>query len=45
MAALAIDPSRVNAYVQKPVDFEQFTRIVQAIEQFWLTVVTLPPRS
>jgi len=34
-----------NCYVTKPVDFEQFTRIVQAIEQFWLTVVTLPPRE
>ena len=34
----------VNCYVTKPVDFEQFIRIVQAIEEFWLTVVTLPPR-
>jgi two-component system response regulator len=34
-----------NCYVTKPVDFGQFTRIVQAIEDFWLTVVTLPPRS
>jgi CheY-like chemotaxis protein len=33
-----------NCYVTKPVDFTQFTRIVQAIEHFWLTVVTLPPR-
>lgn len=33
-----------NCYVTKPVDFEQFTRIVQAIEEFWLTIVTLPPR-
>jgi two-component system, chemotaxis family, response regulator Rcp1 len=32
-----------NCYVTKPVDFEQFTRIVQAIEQFWLSIVTLPP--
>jgi CheY-like chemotaxis protein len=32
-----------NCYVTKPVDFEQFTRIVQAIESFWLTIVTLPP--
>lgn len=32
-----------NCYVTKPVDFEQFTRIVQAIEHFWLTIVTLPP--
>ncbi|MEW6706906.1 MAG: response regulator [Pseudomonadota bacterium] len=34
-----------NCYVTKPVDFEQFTRIVRAIEQFWLTVVTLPPHE
>ena len=34
-----------NCYVTKPVDFEQFTRIVGAIEHFWLTVVTLPPRQ
>jgi two-component system, chemotaxis family, response regulator Rcp1 len=34
-----------NCYVTKPVDFDQFTRIVQAIEHFWLTVVTLPPRQ
>jgi CheY-like chemotaxis protein len=34
-----------NCYVTKPVDFEQFTRIVRAIEQFWLTVVTLPPHA
>ena len=32
-----------NCYVTKPVDLHQFNRIVQAIEQFWLTVVTLPP--
>ena len=33
-----------SCYVTKPVDFDQFTRIVQAIEEFWMTVVTLPPR-
>jgi chemotaxis family two-component system response regulator Rcp1 len=32
-----------NCYVTKPVDLHQFNRIVQAIEQFWLTVVRLPP--
>jgi chemotaxis family two-component system response regulator Rcp1 len=32
-----------NCYVTKPVDLHQFNRIVLAIEQFWLTVVTLPP--
>lgn len=32
----------VNCYVTKPVDFEQFIRVVQMIEDFWLTVVRLP---
>lgn len=31
-----------NCYITKPVDFEQFIGVVQAIEGFWLTVVTLP---
>jgi len=31
-----------NCYVTKPVDLYQFNRIVQAIEEFWLTVVSLP---
>jgi len=33
-----------NCYVTKPVDFQRFTEIVKTIEDFWLTVVTLPPR-
>lgn len=32
-----------NCYITKPVDFLQFTKIVKTIEDFWLTVVTLPP--
>jgi CheY-like chemotaxis protein len=31
-----------NAYVKKPVDFDQFVRVVKAVEEFWLTLVTLP---
>jgi CheY-like chemotaxis protein len=31
-----------NCYITKPVDFEQFLAVVKSIEQFWLTVVTLP---
>ncbi len=31
-----------NCYISKPVDFEQFIRIVKMIEEFWFTVVTLP---
>lgn len=28
-----------NCYINKPVDFGQFTDVVRAIEQFWFTVV------
>ncbi|MDO8249258.1 MAG: response regulator [Rhodoferax sp.] len=33
-----------NCYITKPVDFAQFTKIVRTIEDFWLSIVTLPPR-
>jgi len=33
---------RANAYVTKPVDLEQFLKVVQAIEEFWLEIVKLP---
>lgn len=32
-----------NCFITKPVDFEQLTRVVQGIEQFWFTLVKLPP--
>ncbi|HEX4560389.1 MAG TPA: response regulator [Gemmatimonadales bacterium] len=32
---------RANAYVTKPVDLEQFLRVVKSIEQFWLEIVKL----
>lgn len=31
-----------NCYVTKPVDLEQFIKVIQSIETFWLTIVTLP---
>ena len=31
-----------NCFVTKPVDLDQFIRVVQSIEQFWLTIVKLP---
>jgi len=31
-----------NCYITKPVDFRQFIKVVQSIEDFWLTVVKLP---
>ena len=33
-----------NCYVTKPVGLDQFTKVVKAIEQFWFSVVKLPPR-
>lgn len=33
-----------NAYVTKPVDLEQFMKIVALIDEFWISVVTLPPK-
>jgi CheY-like chemotaxis protein len=33
-----------NAYVRKPVDFDQFVAAVRAIDDFFITVVRLPPR-
>jgi len=31
-----------NCYVTKPADLDQFIRVVQSIESFWLTIVKLP---
>jgi CheY-like chemotaxis protein len=32
-----------NAYVTKPVDFDQFMRVVRQIDEFFVSIVTLPP--
>jgi hypothetical protein len=29
----------------KPIDLPQFLRVVKAIEDFWLTIVKLPPKE
>ena len=31
-----------NCYITKPVDLDQFMKVVKMIEDFWLTVVKLP---
>lgn len=31
-----------NCYINKPVNLDQFITVVQSIEQFWFTIVTLP---
>ena len=35
--------SHANCYITKPVDLGQFMKVVKSIEDFWLTVVKLPP--
>jgi len=35
--------SHANCYITKPVDLNQFIRVVRMVEDFWLTVVKLPP--
>jgi CheY-like chemotaxis protein len=32
----------VNCFITKPIDLEQFMKVVHSIEDFWLTVVKLP---
>ena len=36
---------RANCYVTKPVDLEQFMTVVKATQEFWLSIVKLPPRT
>lgn len=31
-----------NSYIQKPVDFQQFQKVVQGLSDYWFTVVVLP---
>jgi CheY-like chemotaxis protein len=32
-----------NCYITKPVDLDQFIAVVRSIENFWFTIVKLPP--
>ncbi len=33
---------QANAYVRKPIDLDQFVKVVHSIEDFWFTVVKYP---
>jgi CheY-like chemotaxis protein len=35
---------QANCYITKPVDLEQFIKVIRAIEDFWLALVRLPSR-
>ena len=34
-----------NCYIQKPLDLIQFSKVVKSIQDFWLTIVKLPPKK
>lgn len=34
-----------NAFVNKPLDLDQFVRVIQTIEEFWFTIAKLPSGS
>ncbi|MGF1535078.1 MAG: response regulator [Elainellaceae cyanobacterium] len=33
-----------NCYVSKPVGLDEFTHVIHALEEFWFTIVKIPPR-
>jgi len=33
-----------NCYITKPMDLEKFVEVVKAIQNFWISIVTLPPK-
>lgn len=34
-----------NCYITKPVDLDQFIKVTKSIEDFWLSIVKLPPKE
>jgi len=34
-----------NCFITKPVNLQQFLSVVKSIEDFWLTIVKLPPKE
>ena len=32
-----------NCFITKPVDLEQFMKVIQTMQEFWLSIVKLPP--
>lgn len=35
----------VNCYITKPLDMNKFIDMVRSLENFWFTIVTLPPKK
>jgi len=39
---LAAYDLRANCFISKPIDLDEFIKVVRSIEDFWLTIVKLP---
>jgi two-component system, chemotaxis family, response regulator Rcp1 len=37
--------AHANCYITKPIDFEQFCRVINSIEEFWFMIVRRPPQG
>lgn len=35
----------VNTYIQKPIEFESFLRVITAVHEYWTLIATLPPNN
>ena len=35
---------QASCFITKPVDLAQFTHVIRSIEEFWLSLVKLPPK-
>jgi two-component system response regulator len=35
----------VNTYIQKPVEFETFLRVVNTVHDYWILIASLPPAT
>jgi CheY-like chemotaxis protein len=35
----------VNTFISKPVRFEDFIKVVSAIQEYWIVIATLPPAA
>ena len=34
-----------NCYITKPIDLTQFIKVIKSIEDFWFSIVKLPPKT
>jgi two-component system, chemotaxis family, response regulator Rcp1 len=42
---LAMYKLRCSSYIVKPIDFDQFVRVVRDFSEYWFTVVVLPAKQ